>query len=143
MLIDEQAFKKIEDALMDSGRIDAFEKENGPIQGHMMITEIDIPADVEIKKVLGKEPVGFEASFDFYDATMGVAIYTDTKQVASRVWYDKQKSDAEIPSEDWVYFFIDKLVECIEDDGSYGVPMCSFVTDDADMTVAPTRLDNS
>ena len=139
MLADKEAFDRVEDALNELGKIKAFEEDSGKITGHMMILPVDIPDDIEVKQVPGKTPQGFEATFDFYDVALGIALYTDTMQVASKVWITPQTDDAEGPSEDWVRFFVEKLAECIEDDGSYGYPICSFVNDTSDMTVAPTK----
>lgn len=139
MLADKKAFHRVEDALIDLGKIKAFEEENGKITGHMMILPVDIPEDIEVKQIPGKAPQGFEATFDFYDVAIGLAIHTDTMQIASGVWITPQTDGAEEPPEDWVKFFVEKLAESIEEDGSYGCPICSFVNDTCDMTVAPTK----
>ena len=137
MLADEKNFGLIEQALIEAGKIEAFEKRNGPIKGHMMILPVDIPETVEYKKIPGKTPIGFEATFDFYNSAIGIALYIDTMTVASRVWITPQVEGAEAPAEEWVEFFIEKLAQGIDDDGSFGYPMCSFVTDEADMTLVP------
>lgn len=74
MLADKKAFDRVEDALIDLGKIKAFEEENGKITGHMMILPVDIPEDIEVKQIPGKTPQGFEATFDFYDVAIGLAI---------------------------------------------------------------------
>lgn len=139
MLADQEAFDRVQDALIHLGKIKDFEKESGKITGHMMILPVDIPENIEVKRIPDKTPQGFEATFDFYDVAIGLALYTDTMQVASGVWITPQIDDAEEPAADWVRFFIEKLSESIEEDGSYGYPICSFVNDTSDMTVAPTK----
>lgn len=104
-----------------------------------MILPVDIPEDIEVKQIPGKKPQGFETTFDFSDVALGLALYTDTMQVASKIWITPQTDNAEGPAEYWVKFFVEKLAECIEDDRSYGYPVCSFVNDTSDMTVAPTK----
>ena len=42
----------------------------------------------------------------------------------------------------WVEFFIKTLVENISEDGSFGIPMYSFVNDKSDFTVVPTMNEN-
>ena len=54
------------------------------------------------------------------------------------MWLTPQADDAEQPAREWISFFIEKLFIGIDDEGDYGIPMCSFVTDTTDMTVVPT-----
>ena len=96
-----------------------------------------IPAGIKITEIEGKKPLAFEASFDFCDSTLGIVIYTDTLETASKMWYEQQKEDAEIPSKDWRQLFIEKLSEGIAPDGSYATLICSFVNDKADLTTVP------
>ena len=96
------------------------------------------PENLEIQLTGDKLPYAFEASFDFYDASVGLALYTDTMQVASGLWITPQKENAEPPSDDWINFFIEKLLSAIRKDGSFGIPIYSFVNDTCDMTIIPT-----
>lgn len=57
MLANEKLFEKLEDSLREKGKIQAFEKENGPITGRMMIMPVDLPDDIDIKMIPGKKPV--------------------------------------------------------------------------------------
>ena len=139
MLADKEMFDSLEDYLIRSGKLGKFESENGKIKGRMMITLAEVPDGMDVKYVDGKTPLAFEASFDFYDVKLGIAMYPDTKQPATGIWIIPQKENAKQPSREWIEFFIEKLAESIEDDGSYGVPMYSFINDSCDMTVIPTK----
>lgn len=137
MLVDQKMFDTVEAILRKNGSIERFENECGEIKGRMMITMTDIPEGIPVDENDGKTPVAFEASFDFYDSTVGLAIYTTDRKLATGVWVTPQEDGAEAPAEDWVEFFIKTLVTHIAEDGSYGVPIYSFVNDTCDMTVVP------
>lgn len=139
MLIDKEMFDAVETMLIRQGRIAAFEAENGKILGRMMITQADVPEDIDARFVDGKTPGAFEASFDFYDSTVGMALYTDTREAASGIWITPQKDGADPPAREWIEFFVEKLLESIEEDGSYGIPIYSFVNDTCDMTIVPMK----
>ncbi len=145
MLINKDMFDSIERFLIENGTMAKFEAENGEIKGRIMITQADIPNGIEVRSVDGKIPYTFEASFDFYDSTVGIAIYSDVKMAASGIWITPQKEGAEAPAQEWIEFFVEKLMKSIEDDGSFGVPIYSFVNDTCDMTIIPTKpdIDNS
>ena len=134
-------FETVESILRNNGSIEHFEKEYGEIKGRMMITMTDIPEGISVNKTEGKAPIAFEASFDFYDSTIGLAIYTADLQSATGVWVTPQKDGAEAPSEDWVEFFVKTLVDHIAEDGTFCVPIYSFVNDNCDMTVVPEPLE--
>lgn len=137
MLVDQKMFDTVEAMLRENGSIERFENECGEIKGRMMITITDIPEGIDVEAHDGKIPVAFEASFDFYDSTVGLAIYTTDRKLATGLWVTPQKDGAEAPTEDWVEFFIKTLVTHIAEDGSFGVPIYSFVNDTCDMTVVP------
>lgn len=103
MLFDIEAFEKIEKELLEKGKIEEFEKENGKIKGRMMITLGNIPDDLEIE--LKNDFFVFIGSFDFYDASVGVAIDKEAKEFAGGLWITPQADDAEQPSKDWIKFF--------------------------------------
>lgn len=138
MLKDQALFDIVEEALRKNGSIARFEEESGPIKGRMMITITDIPEGIEVTEKRGVAPVAFEASFDFYNPTIGLAMYTEDRKLATGLWVTPQEEDAEAPARDWIEFFIKTLVSGISEDGSYGVPIYSFVNDTADLTVVPT-----
>lgn len=138
MLADKKMFEVIENILIENGTIAKFEAEQGTICGHMMITETQIPEElgVDIKKTSSLH--AFQGTFDFYDMAIGMALYTDTLQAACGLWMTPQTDDAEEPAGEWVDFFIQTLVNNIQPDGSFGVPMYSFVCDVGDFTVVST-----
>lgn len=138
MLKDQALFDIVEEALRKNGSIARFEEESGPIRGRMMITITDIPEGIEVTEKRGGAPVAFEASFDFYNSAIGLAMYTEERKLATGLWVTPQEEDAEAPARDWIEVFIKTLVSSINEDGSYGVPIYSLVNDNADLTVVPT-----
>ena len=137
MLTDKKKFDNVEQMLIEQGRIEAFEQENGAILGRMMITTDTMPEELAEEVEIKDDLMVFTASFDFYDMTVSAAVYTQSKEVA-KMWLTPQADDAEQPAREWISFFIEKLFIGIDDEGGYGIPMCSFVTDTTDMTVVPT-----
>ena len=97
MLANEKLFEKLEDSLREKGKIQAFEKENGPITGRMMIMPVDLPDNIDIKMIPGKKPVAFEATFDFYNVALGIALYPELEQVASKIWVTPQTDNPDDP----------------------------------------------
>ncbi len=138
MLADRKLFETVEEALRRNGAIERFESECGEIKGRMMITVTDIPDGIKLNDGSGRQPAAFEASFDFYDAIVGLALYPAEKELATGIWITTQKEGAEAPAEDWIEFFIRTLVSNIAEDGSFGFPMYSFVNDTSDFTVVPS-----
>ena len=102
-----------------------------------MIDRIDPPNELNIQ--IPKGAYSFGASFDFYDCSLGIVLDSVKKTACSGLWITEQKGDAEHPSQEWIEFFIKTLLNSIDVDGSFGYPMFTFVTDDADMTVVPTQ----
>ena len=137
MLADQEKFDSLESLLKENGTIKRFKKECGKIKGRMMITQTDVPADIEVKPHGDAIPFAFEASFDFYDSTAGLAIYTADRQLATGIWVTPQKDGAEPPAKEWIEFFINTLVSHLGEDGSFSIPIYSFVTDTSDMTIVP------
>ena len=78
LLRDEKAFDIVEKTLIENGKMADFEKEYGKIKGRMMVTLVDIPENLEIQLTGDKLSYDFEASFDFYDDSVGFDLYTDT-----------------------------------------------------------------
>ena len=137
MLIEKDKFEIVEQMLVKQGRIEAFEQENGAILGRMMISTDTMPEELAEEVEIKDDLTVFTASFDFYDMTVSAAVYTQSKEVA-KMWLTPQADDAEQPAREWISFFIEKLFMGIDDEGGYGIPMCSFVTDTTDMTIVPT-----
>ena len=137
MLIDKDKFEIVEQMLIEQGRIEAFEQENGSILGRMMITTDAMPEELTEEVEIKDDLTVFTASFYFYHMTVSAAVYTQSKEIA-KMWLTPQSDDAEQPAREWISFFIEKLFMGIDDEGGYGIPMCSFVTDTTDMTVVPS-----
>ena len=137
MLTDKKKFENVEQMLIEQGKIEAFEQENGAILGRMMITTDTMPEELAEEVEIKDDLTVFTASFDFYNMTVSAAVYTQSKEVA-KMWLTPQADDAEQPAREWISFFIEKLFIGIDDEGGYGIPMCSFVTDTSDMTIVPT-----
>ena len=138
MLNNPEQFKNVETALKAMGTIKAFEDENGPILGRVMITTTEIPEGMNVQRTDKENLTAFEASFDFCNVALGIVVDTKKKTLESSVWGKYQVPGAQRPSEEWVKFFIRTLFEHIGDDGSYGIPMYSFVNNTADFTAVPT-----
>ena len=137
MLIDEKQFELVENTLREQGKIAAFEVENGPVLGRMLITIDDVSDEIAKSIEIKDDLQVFTGSFDFYDMTISVAVYTQSMEFASAIWLTSQAEDAEQPSKEWISFFIDKLFEAFDDNGNYSFPIYSFVTDSSDMTIVP------
>lgn len=139
MLIDEAAFDRITDLIVESGSIQEFEKENGKLKGRMMITLGELPEDLGIELDPNRKAYVFNGSFDFYDSIVGTVLYLDPLETAGGIWITPQEEGAEPPAKEWVEFFFETLVSHIEEDGSFGIPMYTYVNDNSDFTVVPAR----
>ena len=103
-----------------------------------VLKETDIPEDIKIEKNK-KSIYAFECSFDFYDVSIGIVLDTKELKVLSPIWATEQIPNAEQPDRVWIDFFLKTLAENISDDGSFGVPIYTFLNDSSDFTVTPTR----
>ena len=140
MLADKEQFEVIENELRENSTIERFEKEQGKIKGRMMITFGEAPDVVTYDKTEeGVYP--FIGSFDFYDMEIGILLKTKPIEVRSGVWFTPQIDGAEEPTHEWIEFFIKTLANNIHEDGSFGIPICSFVADTGDFTVVPINDD--
>lgn len=138
MLENQAQFARLEHALTKQGIIERFEKESGKIKGRMMITLGSLPDGLDVGVQNTERIQIFRGTFDFFDASVNVALCTDPIEAASGIWITKQVENADAPTAEWVEFFMQTLVSHIADDGSFGVPMYSFVNDTSDFTVVPT-----
>lgn len=95
----------VEQECIKQGIIANFEKTNGKVTGRMMITVIDIPDDIKVNEInTDQSLVSFGCSFDFYDCSLGIALYPKSMQIASGVWVTPQSPEAEVPAKEWVEF---------------------------------------
>lgn len=142
MLTDPSSFKILEESLIEQGVIEEFEKESGKILGRVMIDLGNIPSDIKddvLKDNKEDDLIIFNCSFDFYDSTLGVALYDKDLKLASGIWVTEQEEGAESPSQDWIEFFIRILCEnVIESKDGFGYPIYAFVNDDSELIIVPT-----
>ncbi len=140
MLSNPELFEAVEAGLTAMGAIARFEQENGKILGRMMIVTTEIPESISIQRTDRDNLTAFEASFDFCNVALGVVTDPKKKTLESSVWGRYQVPGAERPSEEWVKFFIQTLFEHIGDDGSFRIPMYSFVNNTSDFTAVPNAM---
>ena len=117
MLINEEMFKLVENTCTENGIIERFEKENGKILGRMMITKAEIPQKIQNDINDLKHVHAFCASFDFYNTVLGVAVRLPKKEIISDLWIISQDGEQDDIDEAWIDFFLQTLIENIEDDG--------------------------
>jgi hypothetical protein len=137
MLFDQKKFDIVESFLAQNGTLVKFERESGEIKGRMMIDLIDPPDELNIQ--IPKGSYYFGASFDFYDSSIGLVFDPKRKTAGSGLWVTSQKDGAEPPQQEWIQFFVKTLVDNISPDGSFSIPMYTFISDYADLTVVPTN----
>ena len=86
MLKDSDTFSKLEKTLRNNGSLGLFEEEQGLIRQQMMITRTGIPEELR-----GRDyAAAFEASFDFSDTTLSIALDTVSLAPLSSLWLTKQ-----------------------------------------------------
>ena len=138
MLANLKAFQDMERMLTEDGTIAQFEQENGPITGRMMIDLGQVPSTLADQVDLsGDSVVVFRGSFDFYQTTVGVALDVKTKKPVSGIWEEEQKLAAYQVPEEWVRYFLAVLLQGIDEEGRFGVPIFCFVNDTASFEVYP------
>lgn len=108
MLTDKATFSLVEEALRKDGTLDAFEEDHGAILGRVMIAEGEVPEGIEAKP--SEFACVFICSFDFYDAELGIVLDSRSKCPLSEIWITPQIDNAELPTEEWTSFFIEKLL---------------------------------
>ncbi len=140
MLIDKEQFETIEQELIANGKLADFVANSGEIKGRMMITLGEVPDNIEVRAEEGRPHYAFEASFDWCDAVIGIAMFPDTVEPASDMWLTPQKAGAGAPPQEWIEFFVEQLFEGFKEDGSFAVPIYSFVSETSEMTIYPDRL---
>ena len=126
----------------ERGIIEKFEAENGEIKGHMMIDSVDMPDDVSLYPKTSENFTAFEASFDFMDVRVGFVLCVPEMEAASGFWFHGSQ-DGNALDNVWIEMFVQTLVESIEPDGSYGVPIYVFISDTGSFSVVPSAPDKS
>lgn len=138
VLVDKEKFDFVENTLVKNGTIDRFESDNGKITGRMMITLTEIPEEILSADLRNKQCHAFECSFDFYDASLGVALDTKSLECLTGIWITQQSDNAILPNKEWQDFFIETLVKYIDKNGNFSVPIYVFLNDNSDFAVVPT-----
>ena len=69
---------------------------------------------------------------------IGIVLNTRLREAKTGVWLIPQYEDASEPAREWIEFFIRKLIQGLNEDGTFGVPMYTFISDYADFTVVPS-----
>lgn len=142
MLIDPIKFNELETFLREKGKLEKFEKESGKILGRAMITLGEVPEELKCKVLRDyneKDVYVFNCSFDFYDSYLGLALEKQSLQPVSSIWITEQLEGSDVPSQDWIEFFVRILVEyVVENDEGYGVPLYIFVNDESELVIEPT-----
>lgn len=105
----------------------------------MMITLSNVPDEIEVDDAASDDILAFCGSFDFYNSTVGFAISRSTMQPVTGIWITPQEENAAEPSEEWTRFFVSTTMDNISEDGSFGIPMYTFISDICDFTVVPTK----
>lgn len=139
MLSNKKHFEEVEKTLKEQGILDKYISEEGDIIGRMMITIGEVPRELDIpdEQLLSEKVKCFLCTYDFYDAEVGVLLDIETMTVKSGIWITPQKENYEEPNNEWIEFFIKTLAENIDSKG-FGYPMCTFIFNQADITIVPT-----
>ena len=137
MLADKEKFDRVETELRARGLMDQYEHEKGKVRGRMMIMQTTIPEELGVSVPECACPCAFLGTFDFYDCAVGIAIDMNALKPITGVWVTPQVEKADAPYRVWQEFFLKTLFENIDEDGSFGVPICTFVWDEGDLTIVP------
>ena len=135
MLKDSDTFSKLEKTLRNNGSLGLFEEEQGLIRRRMMITRTGIPEELR-----GRDyAAAFEASFDFSDTTLSIALDTVSLAPLSSLWLTKQSEDAQPPGKDAAEEFIHVLLEALGDVYGFSLPVYAFLSDFGHYIICPGR----
>lgn len=139
MLIDERKFDKLGQKLFMDGVLQAFEKANGPIKGRMMVTEGKIPPEMltRLQPELMKNPrwMVVEGSFDFSNYTIGMVVGLNPVHPIANGWLTPQLNHPGIkPDQHWQEFFMEKVMDAIDDKGKIDLPLYTWISDHNDLT---------
>lgn len=139
MLKDAETFARLESALFADGARETFEATHGPLTGRAMITLTDIPEEIQVT-VGSMEDIpylyAFEASFDFTDTTLGIAMCVNSSplKVASPLWHTPAAEEA---PDELTRFFLETLAANVPGDGTLSLPIFVFMGEKEDLTLVP------
>lgn len=139
MLKEEKKFDKLGQKLFMDGVLQDFEKKNGPIKGRMMVTEGKIPPEMlaKLQPELMKNPkwIVVEGSFDFSNYTIGMVVGLNPIKPLSNGWLTPQLGHPGMqPDQHWQEFFMEKVLDNIDDHGQIDLPLYTWISDKNDLT---------
>lgn len=139
MLKDEKKFDQLGQKLFMKGELQDFEKKNGPIKGRMMVTEGKIPPEmlVKLQPELMKDPkwIVVEGSFDFNNYMIGMVVGLNPIKPLTNGWLIPQLAHPGLqPAKEWQEFFMEKVMEHIDDKGKIDLPLYTWISDKNDLT---------
>lgn len=139
MLKDEKKFDQLGQKLFMKGELQDFEKKNGPIKGRMMVTEGKILPEmlVKLQPELMKDPkwIVVEGSFDFNNYMIGMVVGLNPIKPLTNGWLIPQLAHPGLqPAKEWQEFFMEKVMENIDDKGKIDLPLYTWISDKNDLT---------
>lgn len=140
MLKDEKKFDEVGQKLFMKGVLQNFEQKHGAIKGRMMVTEGKIPPEMlmQLQPELMKNPkwIVVEGSFDFSNYMIGMVIGLNPIKPLANGWLIPQLNHSgEKPTQNWQEFFMEKVMEKIDDNGHIDLPIYSWISDKSDLTL--------
>ncbi len=122
MLVDSDSFISVEKKLVKQGKLQKFEKENGPDDMRYQLVEN-----------LAHHPlhIVYKASFDQYDETLNCIFDRQTKKPITGLWYTPQRRDFTEPPKKMVQLFISEIVNNLTDSTGIDLPIWVFINDKA------------
>ncbi|AEG40303.1 hypothetical protein [Lactobacillus kefiranofaciens] len=140
MLKDQQKFDQLGEKLFMDGVLQDFEKKHGPIKGRMMVTEGKIPPEMlmKLQPELMKNPkwIVVDGSFDFSNYTIGMVVGLNPVRPISNGWLTPQLNHPGVaPTKNWQEFFMEKVMQNIDENGKIDLPLYSLISDKSDLTL--------
>lgn len=140
MLKDEKKFDELGQKLFMKGVLQHFEQKHGPIKGRMMVTEGKIPPEMLVKLqpelMKNSKWVVVEGSFDFCNYTIGMVVGLNPIRPISEGWLTPQLNHPGVkPTKNWQEFFMERVMENIDDNGKIDLPLYSWISDKSDLTL--------
>ena len=130
MLKDEKKFDELGQKLFMKGVLQNFEQKHGPIKGRMMVTEGKIPPEmlVKLQPELMKNPK--------WIVVEGMVVGLNPVRPISEGWLTPQLNHPGVkPTKNWQEFFMEKVMEKMDDNGKIDLPLYSWISDKSDLTL--------
>ena len=140
MLKDQRKFDELGQKLFMKGVLQDFEQKHGPIKGRMMVTKGKIPPEMltKLQPELVKNPnwIVVEGSFDFSNYMIGMVIGLNPVQSLANGWLIPQLNHSGVKlSQNWQEFFMEKVMDKIDDNGHIDLPIYSWISDKSGLTL--------